>query len=186
MNRAAPAFLMGLLIALAPRPAMSQRSFSTTYDSARQVKLQGVVTRVDWVNPSAFFLVNVNDSAGTATTWAVEIGNPLDLERDGWKSNALHIGDQVTVDGVAARGEARQASAKSVVLTKTGKKIFGPAARRPASPPAPAPRWSDGQVRLGPPAGKKGYWGTATAKVIVENTTTKIPMSDDGLLVNLA
>jgi hypothetical protein len=187
MNRAAvPVLLTGLLIALAGKPAISQRSLATTYDSGRQVKLQGVVTKVDWVNPSAFLLVNVNDSAGTVTTWAVEIGNPLELERDGWKSNALHIGDQVTVDGIAARGEARQASAKSVVLTKTGKKVFGPAARRAASPPAPAPRWPDGQIRLGPAPGKKGYWGTTTTKVIVENTATKIPMSEDGLLVNLA
>ena len=39
---------------------------------------------------------------------------------------------------------------------------------------------------MGPPAGKKGYWGAATAKVIVENTGTKIAMADDGLLVNLS
>jgi hypothetical protein len=186
-NRAAvPILLIGLLIALGGKPAMSQRSFSTAYDNGRQVKLQGFVTRIDWVNPSAFFLVDVNDSAGTVTTWAVEIGNPLELERDGWKSNAIHIGDQVTVDGIAARGEARQASAKSVVLTKTGKRVFGPAARRTASTPAPAPRWPDGPVRLGPAPGKKGYWGTTTTKVIVENTSTKIPMSEDGLLSNLA
>jgi len=188
MNRAAlNALSIGLLIALAGEPALPQRSFSTAYDSGRQVKLQGVVTRIDWVNPSAFFLMDVRDPAGTFTTWAVEIGNPLELERDGWKSNGLHIGDQVTVDGIAARGETRQASAKSVVLTKTGKKLFGPTAvRRAAAPAAPVPRWPDGQVRLGPPAGKKGYWGTTATKVIVENTGTRIPMSDDGLLINLA
>lgn len=188
MNRAVVNFFsIGLLLICTSEPAMSQRSFSAIYDSSRQVKLQGVVTRIDWVNPSAFFFIDVHDSTGTAANWAVEVGSPLDLERDGWKSSSLHIGDQVTVDAIAARGETRQASAKSVMLTKTGKKLFGStAARRATLPAAPVPRWPDGQVRLGPPAGKKGYWGTATAKVIVENTGTKIAMADDGLLINLS
>ena len=188
MNRAVVNFFsIGLLLICTSEPAMSQRSFSAIYDSSRQVKLQGVVTRIDWVNPSAFFFIDVHDSTGTAANWAVEVGSPLDLERDGWKSSSLHIGDQVTVDAIAARGETRQASAKSVMLTKTGKKLFGStAARRATLPAAPVPRWPDGQVRLGPPAGKKGYWGPATAKVIVENTGTKIAMADDGLLINLS
>jgi Family of unknown function (DUF6152) len=175
-----------LTLFLAGMPVAAQRSSSMTYDVGRKVNLQGVVTRIEWVNPSAFFFIDVSDPAGTVINWAIEFGNPLELERDGWKANALHIGDRVTVDGVPARGETRQASAKSVVLTKTGKKLFTPSAtRKAATPAAPAPRWPDGQVRLGPPADKKGYWGTASTRVIVENTSAKIAMSDDGLLANL-
>lgn len=171
----------------AEQPAIAQRSFSMTYEAGRQISLRGVVTRIDWVNPSAFFFIDVRDPAGIVTNWAIEFGSPLDLERDGWKPSALHLGDQVTVDGIPARGELRQASAKSVILTKTGKKLFtASSARKTAVAGAPVPRWPDGQVRLGPPAGRKGYWGTPSTKVVVENTGAKIPMSDDGLLVNLA
>jgi hypothetical protein len=176
----------GLATLLAAVTALPQRSFSTTYDNSRELKLQGVVTRIDWVNPNAFLFIDVRDASGTVTNWAVEFGNPLELERDGWKSNAVHIGDQVNVDGVPARGETRQASAKSVVLTKTGKRLFTPAARKAAAPAAPAPRWPDGQVRLGPLAGKKGYWGAASTRVIVDNAAGKLAMSPDGLLSNLA
>ena len=117
----------------------------------------------------------------------MEIGNPLDLERDGWKRSVVHIGDAVTVDGVPARGATRQASAKSVVLTRTSKRLFAPPiTRRAAAAAAPAPRWPDGHVRLGPAAGKKGYWGAASAKVLVESSAAKVPMTDDGLLLNLA
>jgi hypothetical protein len=173
---------LGLLLAL---PAWSQRPFSATYDSSRQVKLQGIVTRIDWTNPNAFFFIDVRDAGGTTSNWAVEIGNALQLERDGWKRTALQIGDTVTVDGAPARGESRQASAKNVVLTRTGKRLFGPPVRRAAAAAAPVPRWPDGQVRLGPPAGKTGYWGTPSTKVLVDNSATKIPMSDDGLLANI-
>src|SRR5438093_11483778 len=131
---------------LAAMPAASQRSFSATYDTTRQVKLQGAVTRIDWVNPHAFFFINVRDAAGAVTNWAVEFGNPLDLERDGWKRSSLHIGDVVTVEGIPARGNTRQAFAKSVLVA--GKRLFAPPARRPAVAKQPTPKWPDGQVRL--------------------------------------
>jgi len=167
-------------------PAYAQRAFSTIYDSARQVKLQGAVTRIDWVNPHAYVFIDVQNAGGVVTNWAVEFGDPLDLENAGWKSSSVRVGDIVTVEGVPARGEARQAFAKSVVLVRTGKRLFVVSSKPHASASTPAPRWPDGQVRLGPPPGKKGYWGAASVKALVENTGAKIPMNDDGLLLNLA
>ncbi|MBZ5632567.1 MAG: hypothetical protein LAO55_05495 [Acidobacteriia bacterium] len=161
---------------------------SATYDSSRTIKLTGVVIKVEWANPHAFFFVNVRDAAGTITNWALEFGNPLDLEKDGWTRNSLRIGDSVNVEGIPARDPKRQAFAKSVTLAKTGKKLFVAAPKKPATAAVrePTPRWPDGQVRLGPPAGKKGYWGAPSASVLVETTAAKIQMNDEGLLRNLA
>jgi uncharacterized protein DUF6152 len=169
----------------AAAPASTQQSFTAVYDSSRPIRLQGPVTRIDWVNPHAFLFIDVRDPAGTTVNWAVEFGNPIDLERDGWKPGALHIGDVVSVDAIVARGEKRQAFARSVVLKGTGKTLFAPGPRRPAPAHEPAPRWPDGQVRLGPPAGRKGYWGAASVKSFVEAGVT-VAMNDDGLLANLA
>jgi len=177
---------VGLAILMAGVSVVAQQPFSATYDTGRQVKLDGIVTRIDWVNPNAYLFIDVRDAAGTITNWAVEFGNPLDLERDGWKRSSLRIGDAVTVDGNPARGENRQAFAKSVVLTRTGKRLFVPAARRASAPPAPTPRWPDGRVRLGAPPGKKGYWGASSVKALVENTGARIAMNDEGLLLNLS
>ncbi len=169
---------IAMILAVAPVFAQS----SATYDSSRPVKLTGVVTRIEWANPHAFFFMNARD-----TRWAVEFGNPIVLEQDGWTRNSLHIGDAVHVEGIAARNSATQAFAKSVTLAKTGKKLFVLKVRPPAPrPPEPAPRWPDGQVRLGPAPGKKGYWGAASAHALVDNTAGKIAMNDEGLLQNLA
>ncbi len=166
---------------------LAQQSFSSAYDRDRQVRLEGAVTRIDWTNPRAFLFLDVRDSVGLVTNWAVAIGNPLDLEKDGWRASAVRIGDLVAVEGMPARGQRRQAWATSIVLTRTGKRLFV-AAKRPVPRAAatPAPRWPDGHVRLGVPAGKKGYWGAPSATALVENTGAKTPMTDDGLLVNLA
>ncbi|HUI79455.1 MAG TPA: DUF6152 family protein [Bryobacteraceae bacterium] len=177
--------LAGILFLVAPLSA--QRSFSTTYDAGRQVKLQGAVTRIDWVNPQAYLFIDIRPASGEVENWAVDIGNPLELESAGWKPSALHIGDVVTVTGVPARGDTRQAFATSVVLSRTDKRLFVVTPKpRAAASPAPAPRWPDGQIRLGPSPGKKGYWGAASAKTLIETTAAKVSVNDDGLLLNLA
>src|SRR4030095_4273725 len=125
----------------------AQRSFTTAYDPSRKVTLEGVVTKVDWVNPRAFLFINVRDASGTLANWAVEFGNPVELERNGWKSSSLKIGDTVTVQGVAARSDPRQAAATSLALKASGQTLVvaPPAAARPR--PAAAPRWPNGHVR---------------------------------------
>jgi Family of unknown function (DUF6152) len=170
---------------LAASPLSAQHS--ATYDTERRVTLKGAVTRIDWVNPHAYFFVSVRDTLGTVMNWAVEFGDPLDLEKNGWKRNSLHIGDTVTVEAIPARGQSKQALAASVVLDRTGQKLFvTPQARASAPARQPAPRWPDGQFRLGPPPGKKGYWGAASANALVENTAGRIPMDREGLLRNLS
>jgi hypothetical protein len=178
---------LSLGVLLGSTLASAQRAPSATYDNERKVTLSGPVTRIDWVNPGAFFFVNVRDARGTIANWAVEFGNPLDLEKDGWKSDSLHIGDMIAVEGIIARGPVRQAMATSVVLARTGQRLFVASNRAQAAKPAnqPAPRWPDGHVRLGPPPGKKGYWGSPSATALVESGVT-IPMNRDGLLMNIA
>jgi hypothetical protein len=160
---------------------------SAVYDTQRQVRLEGAVTRIEWVNPRAFLFIDVRDPSGLVSNWAVEFGNPIDLERSKWTRNSLRVGDLVTIDGVPARGPNRQAFARSVVHKATGKRLFElPPTRTSAGRAPPAPRWPDGQVRLGPPPGQKGYWAAASAKALVESSSTPVRMDDDGLLVNLS
>jgi hypothetical protein len=166
--------------------ALAQRAPSAVYDSGRKVNFKGVVTRIDWVTPSAFFFVNVTDSSGIISNWAVDFGNPLDLEKNDWKRTALAIGDTVTVEGNPAREARRQVNATSVVLARTGAKLFFDR-NRPAvkAKTEPAPRWPNGHVRLGPAPGKRGYWGPPSATTLVEITSARVPMNRDGLLDNI-
>jgi hypothetical protein len=172
--------VLGLIVAGA---ASGQDGFRASYDATRSVTLKGVVIKIDWVNPHAYLYMNVRDA-----NWAVEIGNPLDLEKDGWKRTSLHIGDAVTVEGYLSRGEGNRAFAQSVVLARTGAKLFTASNRNPGPPAGaePAPRWPDGQVRLGPAPGKKGYWGAASASSLVEKAGARVPMNNEGILRNLA
>src|SRR6186713_912064 len=118
------------LVVLATVSPFAQRS--AVYDSERLVRLEGAVTRVEWVNPSAFVFIDVREGGGVVANWAVEVGNPIDLERHKWTRRSLRIGDLVTVDGMPARGPNRQALARSIVHKASGKRLFEIPASRSA------------------------------------------------------
>ena len=132
---------LALFIVLSGVALSAQRS--AVYDSERQVRLEGAVTRVEWVNPSAFVFIDVRDGSGVIANWAIEVGNPIELERYKWTRRSLRIGDLITVDGSPARGTNRQALARSIVHKSSGKRLFEvPATRSTATGrAAPAPRW---------------------------------------------
>src|SRR5215204_4055374 len=132
---------LALFIVLSGVALSAQRS--AVYDTERQVRLEGAVTRVEWINPSAFVFIDVRDGSGVVENWAVEVGNPIELERYKWTRRSLRIGDLIAVDGTPARGPNRQALARSIMHKTSGKRLFEmPAARSGgAGRAAPAPRW---------------------------------------------
>jgi hypothetical protein len=179
--------LLAFLLMAAATVVSAQKPYVATYDATRSIRLQGAITRIEWTNPRAYLFIDVKDSTGTVTNWAVEFGDPLELEARGWKKNAVAIGEVVRVDAVPARGAGAQASAKTIVVTRTAREVFPAAPKRVVSVglKRPAPRWPDGQVRLGAEPGKKGYWGDASSRTLVDTTAGRIGMSDEGLLTNL-
>lgn len=182
MHRMALATVVLLLAGVALR---AQPPLAASYDGERTIRLEGVVTNVAWVTPRASIFVNVRDGAGTTANWAIDVGNPLELERGGYVRGTVRVGDRVTIDASPARGIVNRALARSVTLQRTGARLFVTTVTPRTAAKAPAPRWPDGQVRLGPAPGRKGSWGRASASALVEGTA-KVDMTADGLLRNLA
>jgi hypothetical protein len=110
---------LGLLLAAVPVTA--HHSFSSEYDATKPVTLEGLVTKVEWMNPHVYFYVNVKDESGKVTNWALEMGAPSGLQRQGWTRNTLKVGDIVKVEGTLARNGTPLANARSVF--KDGKKM---------------------------------------------------------------
>lgn len=72
--------------------AVAHHSFSAQYDAAKQVTLEGVVTKIAWANPHVFFYVDVKGADGTVVNWACETNGPNGLIRQGWKRDSLKVG----------------------------------------------------------------------------------------------
>jgi hypothetical protein len=110
--------IAGLLVGV--RVAAAHHSFAAEFDSNKKVKLNGVVTKVEWTNPHVWIYLNVKDDKGTVTNWGAEMGPPHGLQRRGWRRDTLKIGEVVTVDGFMAKNGSSRVNARSVTLASTG------------------------------------------------------------------
>lgn len=116
---------LGVCVLMSVQPSLAHHSFAAQFDAEQRVTLTGPVTKVEWMNPHIHFYVNITDEATEEVTeYAFEMGSPNTLIRLGWTRNSLGPGDVVTVDGTLARDGSPLVNATSVVLTKTGRKMF--------------------------------------------------------------
>ena len=123
---------LGLLISAAP--LLAHHSFAAEYDTTKPVKVTGVVTKMEWMNPHARFYVDVKEADGTVSKWNFELGAIPVLLKQGWRKEALKPGDQVTVEGNRAKDESHTAAARMVLLPD-GRRVFGGSAADGSAPP---------------------------------------------------
>jgi Family of unknown function (DUF6152) len=117
--------IAGLALLASMSGVMAHHSFSAEFDASKTFKFTGPVTKVEWMNPHTFFYIDVKDEkTGKVTNWAMEMGSPNGLMRNGWTRNTMKIGDVVTVEGSMAKDGSPTGNARTVVMTKTGQRLF--------------------------------------------------------------
>jgi len=104
-------------------PAWPHHAFGAEFDAKRPVKLRGVVTKMEWINPHAWMHIDVKDADGKMTSWMIEAGTPNTLFRRGFTKDSLKIGTEVLVDGYQAKDGSNTANGRDVTLPD-GRKLF--------------------------------------------------------------
>jgi hypothetical protein len=112
----------GLLVTAVP--VVAHHSFAAEYDAAKPIKLTGTVTKIEWTNPHCYFYVDVKNESGKVETWALELGNPNALLRNGWTPKSVKIGDEVSVEGTRAKDGSLLGNARTMILMSTGQRLF--------------------------------------------------------------
>lgn len=108
MMRRALFFVMAALL-LAGSAAYAHHSFAATYDTGKQVKLEGKLVQFVYRNPHSFVSIQAPDQNGEQQRWAIEWGGSGQLALAGVTRETLKVGDEVVILGHPSRvpGEYR-------------------------------------------------------------------------------
>ena len=113
----------GALAAAAALPALAHHSFAAEFDAAKPVNLEGVVTKMEWINPHSWIHLDVTTPSGEVQHWMVEGGAPNALLRRGWNRNSLPAGTKIKVQGFQAKDGSFRANGRDITF-EDGSKLF--------------------------------------------------------------
>ena len=85
--------------------AEAHHSISGMYDTRRNVKVEGVVTQWEFINPHAFLTLDVAETGRAAERWRVEMDDRGELSDIGMTAQTLRPGDRVIVLGSPSHRE---------------------------------------------------------------------------------
>ena len=108
---------------VAAAPVAAHHSFAAEFDQTKPVKLEGTVTKMEWINPHSWIHLSVKGPNGEAQEWMIEGGTPNLMLRRGFTTKSLAAGTQIVVEGYLARDGANRANGSSITFTD-GRKLF--------------------------------------------------------------
>ena len=108
---------------LSSSSVFAHHAFSAEYDQTKPVKVEGVVSKVEWTNPHIWFYLDVKDANGKVTSWGFSGGPPGMLQRRGITRSVLKPGDFIRVEGFRAKDGSNNASGGNVTFAD-GRKVF--------------------------------------------------------------
>ena len=112
-----------LVLIIAAAPVWAHHAFAAEFDAKRPIKLQGMVTKMEWINPHAWIHIDVKKPDGTVEKWMIEGGTPNTLLRRGFNKKSLLPGTMIIVDGYQAKDGSLKGNGRDLTLPD-GRKLF--------------------------------------------------------------
>jgi hypothetical protein len=101
--------LIAAAILLASSAALAHHSYAATYDTTKEIKIEGKLVQFELRNPHTFVTVTSKNENGKVERWSVEWAGSSQLANSGVKQETLKIGDSLVIVGNPSRvpGEFR-------------------------------------------------------------------------------
>lgn len=101
--------LAAAFLGLGSAGAWAHHSYAATYDTSREVRLEGKLVQFVYRNPHSFVTIQAPDQSGVLQRWSVEWSGTTQLDNQGVKRESLRPGDVIVIVGRPSRvsGEYR-------------------------------------------------------------------------------
>jgi hypothetical protein len=121
-------------------PVRAHHAFAAEFDAKKPIKLQGMVTKVEWINPHAWIHIDVKAANGTVEQWMIEGGTPNTLFRRGVNKNSLPAGTVIVVDGYQAKDGTLKGNGRDITFLDGRKLFIGSTGTGAPGDPQPTPK----------------------------------------------
>ncbi len=97
--------LLLLATLLVASNALAHHGTNGQFDHSKSLEIQGVVTKLRFVNPHSYVYFDVSNEDGSVDNWRCEMRAATVLKRSGWSADMFSPGTQIRIEGVPARRE---------------------------------------------------------------------------------
>jgi len=117
------ASVTAVILFLPVMPVLAHHAFSAEFDADKPIRLEGIVAKMEWVNPHAWIHIDVKKPDGSIERWMIEGGTPNTLFRRGITKDSLLPGTAIIVTGYQAKDGSLKGNGRDLTLPD-GRKLF--------------------------------------------------------------
>ena len=118
------AIAVGISLGLGGTTVLAHHAFAAEFSAEHPVNFPvATITKVEWINPHAWFHVAVEQPNGEVENWMIEAGNPFNLFRRGFSRDVIKVGMVVAIEGYQATDGSRRANGRDMKLPD-GRTLF--------------------------------------------------------------
>lgn len=86
-----------------PNAVLAHHGVNGQFDTSKLLTVTGVISDLAFVNPHAYFYIDVTTESGEVETWNCELRASSVLRRSGWTPEMFALGTPVHIEGAVAR-----------------------------------------------------------------------------------
>lgn len=118
-------FMLGLAgLFLAVMPTIAHHSFSAEFDANHIITISGTLTKVEWINPHAYWYLDVTNKNGEIEHWSLEGYSPSELHVAQINRDMVgKPGDVVSVDAFMAKDGTKHLAHIKTIRFADGREV---------------------------------------------------------------
>ena len=115
------AVLAILALTFVAKPVQAHHSFLAEFDGSKSLTIEGVITKVDWVNPHGWWHVDVTAPNGEVQHWDVQNESPSAMRQAGMSRDKVgKPGDKVKILAYGAKDGTKNLAIVRTITFETG------------------------------------------------------------------